>query len=383
MSPTKVVIIDDDPGTAANAVADNLRRLGLAAEALKPEDVALGHLEGADLILVDYALDYWVGPRDEALAGQPPETQMIAARPSDGLALAAVIRSLLPADGGLRAIALLSGELHKLVRDFSPSVTEHAAARLNGVDWAFEKTAIPGLPDLPRRIESFALALNAVKLTWLDDHDDREKKLVAMLELDESTPWFSSALGEVHTAQPPINQYAEASHGLSILRWLAQRILPYPSFLLDAPRVAMSCAVTPDAFDGSSREELESAFGPSRYTGPLSTFLGPRWWRAGIQHEIRDGTGDTVPGPRTAGFLSERVGRDLPQLESPTSVLAIDEELNLVGPVPRENAVRVRPDDWPAFAQSGWMERRRIEDDRALLDLVDPADRALVGEGRP
>jgi hypothetical protein len=381
MSAANVVIVDDDPATAANAIAGNLRRLGLAAEAVKPEQVSLGHLEDADLILVDYALDEWVGPRDEALAGQPAQTQMVASRPRDGLALAAVIRSLLPEDRRLRAVALLSGQLHELVKDFSPSVTEHAAARLNGIDWAFAKSAIPGLPDLSRRIESFALALEAVQRSWLEDHDDREGKLVEMLELDQSIPWFAPALGEVHAAQPPINQYAEASHGLSIVRWLAQRILPYPCFLLDSSRLAMSCGVEPDAFEGPRGEqELESAFGACLYTGPLRQFLGPRWWRAGVQHEIRDGTGDTVPGPETAAFLSRRTGHELPVLQPATSVLAIDEALNPIGPVAREDAVRVRPDDWPAFAQSGWMERWRVEEDRALLDLVDPADRALVGE---
>jgi len=44
----------------------------------------LAHVERADLILVDFRLEHWVGPRDLALENLPAEDQLIAGRPGDG-----------------------------------------------------------------------------------------------------------------------------------------------------------------------------------------------------------------------------------------------------------------------------------------------------------
>ncbi len=379
MSTPAVIIVDDDPGGGANTIAGNLGRRGLRAEVIPPERLTLAHLIEADLILVDYALERWVEPRDEAIVERSPNEQLIAGRPSNGLALAAVIRSLLPEDDRLRGIALLSAQLHELIQDFSQSVTEHAAARINGIEWAFDKNAIAVLPDLSERIKSFAQALGTLQSDWRDEAEDPEAALVRLLALDSVSEWSDVALRDVHAAQPPINQFAKASHGLSVLRWLAQRILPYPTFLLDDRRLTMACGIDLRELDDQlDARELEAVFGAYRYRGPLSEFLGPRWWRAGIRQELRQGVSDTVPSVATAQFVSSRIGRSLRALDPPTSVLAIDAELNPTGAIARERAVRVRPDDWPAFAETGWMDREIVRGDAALIDLVDPADRALV-----
>jgi hypothetical protein len=379
MSAADIVIIDDDPGGGANTVAANLRLIGLTATAITPEELVQAHLNSADLILVDYLLEYWVDPRDERLLESPLADQPVARRPSNGLALAAVIRSVLPDDGRPRGVALLSAQLHELVKDFSPSVTEHAAARINGIDWAFDKKVIKGLPDLNRRIESFAHAISTLQRVWHEDDADREQELVEMLAVREGAAWATVAVTEIHAAQPPINQLATASHGLSLLRWLGQRILPYPTFLVDAPRLAMACGIDPDELENDlGPEQLEGAFGAFRYQGPLADFLGPRWWRAGVRQKVRELAGDSLPGPGVAESLGVEVGTTLRALDPPTSVMAIDGELNPVGPVARENAVRVRPDDWPAFAETGWMTRKLVAEHPHLIDLVDPADRALV-----
>jgi hypothetical protein len=379
VSTPTVVIVDDDPGGGADAVASSLRLIGLKAEAIAPEQLVQAHLNSADLILVDYELNEWVEPRDEQLLELPAVEQPVAGRPANGLALAAIIRSLLPDDGRLRGIALLSGQLDKLVENFSLSVTEHAAARVNGIDWAFEKKTIEHLPALNRRIEAFALALGTLQQVWHEDDGQRERQLVDMLGVPGEEAWASVAVREIHAAQPPLNQLATASHGLSLLRWLAQRILPYPTFLLDAPRLAMACGLHPGELrEDAHPQELESVFGPARYDGPLAAFLGPRWWRAGVKHTIRELTGDSLPGPAIVAALQAQTGVKLTARDPPGSVIAIDARLSPVGPIARENAVRVRPDDWPAFAETGWMSRRTIADDPSLLDLVDPADRALV-----
>ena len=379
MSDVSVVIVDDDPNPDAEIVAANLRRSGAQAEAITPDELSRAHLDQADLILVDYRLDKWTGPRDDSEVDRPPTKQMVATRPCDGLALAAVIRSQLPADH-IRGIALLSANLTELVRDFSPSVTEHAAARINGLDWAFDKRPIDGLPELSERIMHFAEGVLDVRREWPADGDsvDREEVLRQLLALP-SADWADVAARDVHASQPPINQLGAASHGLSVLRWLGQRILPYPTFLLDATRLAMACGIDPDALGGSlNATALETGFESLRYRGPLADFLGPRWWRAGVRRLVRDWTAESRPSSAMAAAVGERVGAQLPPLDPPSSVLCIDGALRQVGVAARELAVRVRPDDWPPFAETGWMAEQLLEDQPELMDLVDPADRARL-----
>ena len=131
--------------------------------------------------------------------------------------------------------------------------------------------------------------------------------------------------------------------------------------------------------DRRDRAALESAFDTARYQGPLADFLGPRWWRAGVRETVRELSGDTLPGPEVRSAVEEQAGVELPPLEPSGAVLEIDGKLNVVGVVPRERAVRIRPDDWPPFAETGWLSEERLEQDPKLKDLVDPVDRERLG----
>jgi CheY-like chemotaxis protein len=375
----RVLIVDDVPETAADALAIALEHEGLEANSVKPEEVSRLMLDEADLILVDFRLGDWVEPRDRESHRLPPERQLIADRPIDGLALAAILRSQLPA-GDIRGVALLSANLIDLVQDFTPSVTEHAAARINGLDWAFGKGHLPGLPGLSTRVADFTGAVCQIRATWREleekEGGDREIILQRLLDLPQ-TPWTQVAARDVHAAQPPINQLATATHGLSILRWLGQRILPYPTFLLDQARLAMALGVEPDSLsDHAGTDRLNKVLGSVRYTGPLAEFLGPRWWRAGVRSLVREWTGSSSPGPEAANRLAKELEVSLTPLEPPGAVLCIGPELQPWSmPVPREHAVRVRPDDWPPYAETGWMPEELVREHAELYDLVDPADR--------
>jgi hypothetical protein len=379
-----VLIIDDRPASAADALAGTLKLEGLEAESVEPQDVSRALLEAADLILVDYRLNHWVKPRDEDLEMLAPEKQMLSDRPVNGLALAAVLRSQLPKDD-IRGVALLSANLKELVENFSPLVTEHAAARVNGLDWAFGKDDVPEIPSLPERVVDFTQAVCTIREAWLglDQEEDREAWLLRLLGLPCNEPWSQVAARDIHAAQAPINQLATATHGLSILRWLSQRILPYPTFLVDHNRLAVGCGVTPNALARHiGTEALDELFGNVRYRGPLASFLGPRWWRAGVRWMVREWTGSSSPEPEAAAQLSERLGDSLAPLEPSGAVLCIDGQLRRWAvPVAREHAIRVRPDDWPPFAETGWMAEELLEDHPDLRDLVDPADRARLEAG--
>jgi CheY-like chemotaxis protein len=380
VSEPTILIVDDDPETNADDIAARVAGLGATADAVQPEALSQADLEAADLILVDYTLTEWVDVRDEAELGRPAASQLVADRPRDGLALAAIVRSRLPADGGkVRGVALISADLDDLVKDFSPVATEQAAARVNSLEWAFHKVSIPGVPDLHERILELASAVATISDSWPGDDDevDREDALRELLALGD-LPWSKVAARDVHAAQPPIHQYAMTTHGLSILRWLGQRVLPYPTFLIDRARLAMACGVQPAAFETLDDDSLESLFGELRYRGPLATFLGPRWWGAGVRDFVREATGDALPGPEIAEMVAERLGQPLAPLEPAGAVLGIDGELQATGPVARERALRVRPDDWPPFAETGWMDEELLASRPDLVDMVEPADRARL-----
>jgi len=94
---------------------------------------------------------------------------------------------------------------------------------------------------------------------------------------------------------------------------------------------------------------------------------------------VLDWTGSSSPDRETAAELSRWLGDALAPLEPPGAVLCVDGQLRRWGvPVAREHCVRVRPDDWPPFAETGWMAEELLEDHAELRDLVEPADRARV-----
>jgi len=379
MSAATVLIVDDEPYERAEEVAEEVAADGAAvADAVHPEKLSRAEIEEADLILVDVRLDKWTAKRDASEADKAVTEQRVATRPLNGVALAAVIRSQLPDDDNrIRGVALLSANLTDLVEDFTRAATEHAAARFNSVEWAFDKKEIDELPPLAHRIRSFAAALRTLDEQWpkVEDETDREAALFKVLKLGDGN-WAGSAQRDVHAAQAPLNQYGTATHGLSVLRWLGQRVLPYPTFLLDARRLAMACAVSPEVVDDSrTLAALESVFDGAQYQGPLADFLGPRWWRTGVRETVRQMSGETLPGREVHAAVEDRVGVSLPPLEPPGAVLGIDGELNVIGPVASERAVRIRPDDWPPFAETGWLSKDELVKDPDLIDLVDPVDR--------
>lgn len=383
MTAATVLIVDDEPHKRAEEVAEEVAADGAAvADAIHPKELSPANIEEADLILVDVRLEKWTAKRDADEAKKPVTEQRIATRPLNGVALAAVIRSQLPdGDNRIRGVALLSANLTDLVKDFTRAATEHAAARFNSVEWAFDKKEIDELPPLAHRIRSFAAALRTLDEQWpkVEDETDREAALFKVLKLGDEK-WAGPAQRDIHAAQAPLNQYGTATHGLSVLRWLGQRVLPYPTFLLDARRLAMACAVSPEVDDDRrTLAALESVFDGARYQGPLDDFLGTRWWRAGVRETVRQLSGETLPGREIHAAVEDRAGVSLPPLEPPGAVLGIDGELNVIGPVAREHAVRIRPDDWPPFAETGWVSKEELIKDPDLIDLVDPVDREPHG----
>ena len=117
-----------------------------------------------------------------------------------------------------------------------------------------------------------------------------------------------------------------------------------------------------------------------RYTGILAEFMGRRWWRGALEDFVWELVGShATRGERLVRALTERAGMELEFVEPNPTVVCLDGELQ---PKERfstpETAVPVRPDHWPSFADSAWMDVEDVRADPILLAMVAPVDRYRV-----
>jgi hypothetical protein len=368
-----VLIVDDEPGdglTLAGEFGDGVR-----ASVSGPEDVEIEDVLQADLILVDFDLGTW-----PTSAGTIPARQ-----PRDGLALTSVLRSAWQSSlTGSRplAFALYSAQLKPLSGGLSDDVREHAIARLNNLEWVFSKKDLPGHPPLASRVTGLADAVRRLPDPW-PAVPSRYEALQALLGFADAQIAAEACWQDVLACRPPVNELAQASRGLAVLRWLGHRVLPYPCFLSDQRAVAVRLGVESSALGDVLRDPenaLTVALGQVRYQGVLGDLLGPRWWRAGVESLAwgwQEGTSDRS---RVTSAASALAGRDLPAIAVAHPVLAIDATYApLSAPVDVGDAVRVAPDDWPPYADQAWMEKQRVRRSQRLRSLVLPEDGDLVG----
>ena len=117
-----------------------------------------------------------------------------------------------------------------------------------------------------------------------------------------------------------------------------------------------------------------------QYTGILAEFMGRRWWRGALEDFIWESVGSHAAcGERLMRVLTERAGMELEFVASNPAVVCLDEEQQ---PLERfsspETAVPVRPDHWPSFADSAWMDVEDVRGDPVLQTMVEPVDRYRV-----
>ena len=184
-------------------------------------------------------------------------------------------------------------------------------------------------------------------------------------------PWFEAATRDIRRCRPPIHEFAEHTHGIGVIRWALHKILPYPTFLLDEAHLAARLRVTlPSLRAVAGTDEFKRLFGAVEYGGQLASFLGRRWWRAGVEHTIFEATSES-PGDLRA--LHEAL-KKVPRLEASSeprlfAVLGLQfktkDDLATGGEV-----VEVRPDDWPPFADEAWALRADIDDAPELKAVV-------------
>lgn len=366
------ILIVDDEDQARHALGLEKRA---NSRARLPNDVEVGDLEWADLVLMDFKIMHW-RERDDL--------EQITLRPPNGLALAAVLREHADSQDGddYIAFAIHTGHIGEISRRLhSTNKAAHVVARLNNLEWVFDKS------DATRfeRSTQLAAAVRAISGSWEEVESDGVKTAVGdLMGLTAERSWHSRALDDVVLCQVPLSHFSAGTNGLLFLRWLLHSVLPYPTFLWGEQWVAARFRITPNALrlvlEGDS--DLASGLAACRYEGILRSFLGARWWRAGVEQyawEIR------VSGARDPQAfhqeLEKRAGTELEHLDLVSPVVCINRDFAPTDELcDLEDAVRLVPDLWPAYAGTAYATISSVREDPDLAALVHPLDRDRAGD---
>ena len=368
-----ILVVDDKP----NDLLRNQLQLALSSDAQliirHPSGIELSDLKKAHLVLMDYRLDDWTKPDQETVAFDV----------RTGMALAAVLREIADEDtpGRLTAIALHTGHLRDASGRIRPPHSRHVVARLNNLEWVFEKGDNGPDPGLYRPVVQLARAVQHLQDDWPTDSAASETHARELLNPDSDADWFERAWREVRECQPPIYELGGGPHGVLFLRWLLHQILPYPCFLWSVDWVAARLRVDVEDLERLLISDCDLArdLEQLKYTGILAAFLGDRWWRTAIEDYAWELSGESAGRPTEFGDrVREKAGEDLELTETRDPVVCLDRDFQPSGVGSPQNAVRVRPDYWPPFADSAWMNIESISGDPELRAMVEPLDQYRV-----
>jgi hypothetical protein len=363
--PNVLIVDDDDRDGLALADAIDAWATGVW---VSPSEVTDARLAKADVVLVDYELERW-RERDEL--------KIRSLQPANGLALSAVLRAHLDNRPGTRpqAIALYTGQAARISPHLPEEIRRQVLARLHNVEWVFQKQD----KNRASRIVSFANGVVAVSGFPISTEGDVESELFKLLRLTpKPRPFATRARADVLAAHPPVHEFSEATHALALIRWLAQRILPYPCFLLDSSHVArrlrVSVRTLSDFMTGTGR--LARALEEARYTGVLDELVGRRWWRAAIDDIVFDLTDGKMSDDALYAAYKKASKASIRKAPS-DPVVALSAAYN--GSLASAGeCVRIRPDDWPLYADIAWAKTAECNRDPRLRALVDPSDRGKL-----
>jgi hypothetical protein len=168
---------------------------------------------------------------------------------------------------------------------------------------------------------------------------------------------------------------------LALVRWLLHHVLPFPCFLWDHHYLASRFRVTPASLKAAlENPKTISALAPVTYKGILHDFLGPRWWRAGVEQLLWEWTGGLpfdLPALRKA--LKKHVSARLVPVDIVQPVVCIDTAFRPSDTlVDVADAVEIQPDEWPSYAEQAWITTKEAAADEDLRALVVAKDRERV-----
>ncbi|MFK3671494.1 hypothetical protein ACI2IX_15105 [Leifsonia aquatica] len=355
---TRVLILDDNPGRHSLVRSNESTSFRI----LHPLELEAADLEDIHLVCVDEYFDREWAADVFSLVGDRPALQN-----HDGLAVAAALRSSarVAAQGGQPgfAVALFTAELDKLAGDAAGPRQEPLTASIHDLEWIF--TFDGGPSPLQDRFVELAEAVRSIARVFANQAGD------SWLGLDTQA-WGDLARAQIDDCRPPEHALGRSTGGLSYLRWFAQRILPYPTFLLDSSYAALLLGIEVAAFEGAEVQALVEQY-DARYRGALSkSFLGTRWWRAALQTLLQDiGTSQWDSPAEKALAVGNAAGVDLVPLRSKNPVITYNTTGDVVEVDGEANdSVRVQMDGWPVYADEAWARLSDVRADASLRALV-------------
>jgi hypothetical protein len=385
---SKFVFIDNDPATVEDELYEALGREQVAV-VLYPNDFngpaafdTKSLLDECSVVLMDLDL-YGL------------ESPAFGLQPRNGIALEETIRGWLskaghPLDEARRAYVLFSHELKNLAGSRGLTGREQVLARQTGNEWVTSKnvqersskhTNLKFLGELAKAVEG-------LPAQWPQEGPVLRDAVLKQLGLDEMSDhyWHRLASEDAERAGLPLQTIGEG-HGLALIRWLLHVALPYPSCFVTVAEIAIQFRISPEAlkYGSAAHNGLIALLDPYKYHGPLSEFLGDRWWRAGVA-SLRTSLGNEArhSGGNLVQALCEKLGvltvEVLPSdLVHP--VLVVDENFVPTDQVADiSKCVRVLADDWPDDLDRPWTLLELVLTTERLIALVHPDDRYRLPE---
>ena len=339
---------------------------------IHPEEVDATRLSASDLVLIDYKIDYW--PARE-------EVKQVGLRPLTGVALAAILRDYIndpKLSSSPVAFGILSGRIQELSSGLPVVHRRQVLAANNNLEWIFSKSDSQLVAE---QAISLADAVARLPKDWGagSTHAEPRDQLFSLLSLPNSD-WQTRAAEDVERCHPPLHELSEWSHGMAIVRWLLHLILPYPCFLFNSIELAQRLRVLPEILDNAlAHPGFKNLLEGASYTGILATFDGERWWRSGVESILWDVTAGRSFDVTAVHSHIRSLGIDVEPLAIENPVIALDESYARVDLVARRDAVRIQPDQWPAFAEPAWTSIKKALEVPALKALVVEQDRDALG----
>ena len=362
-----VLIVDDSDG--ASALQQNLNGMGsVEAKVLHPNDVELDDIRRSDLVLVDFHLDEWP---------QRDELDQLALKTPDGLALSSIFRRYARQSerDSPTAIAILTGKMDELASPLPHENREHALAHMNSLEWVFQKAKPDEESQLSLQIVDLALAVTHLPAQWSGNGARPLHQLASCWRLTQRILRTNDYLRTSKHAHRRFTSCLTGAMVLAVLRWMLHRILPYPCFLWNTHYLAARLAVDYGALVvalGANRS-LEKFLEPAKYNGALSNFLGPRWWRSRVENllwEITEGQSSdpAVVRQRVNALIKSDLPASKPMIHPVVCVNSNYEALDQFYSI--NESVRIRPDDWPPYADQGWTTIELAKSEPKLRSLV-------------
>lgn len=358
-----VVHVDDDPDQLNSWRLLVARRGRIDLEVHHPNAIRMEHLERAELVLVDFALERW--PERDRL-------DSIALKPSNGIALLSLLKEALSSDATRRrpAFALYTAVIQDVAMDLVQQ--PHVVAHAHNIEWIFQKTH-PSLELRAEQVENLASTIMNLPHPWpADSSSEAASTLRTWLGIDGGESWHDAAWSSVRRCRPPMHEYAQHTDGLALVRWLLHRILPYPAFLIGEEHLAARLRVSlPSLKAALPTEAFAKIFEPVEFRNGLTRMSGRRWWRAGVEDAVFE---IARTAPQDLDTLHRELKERLPELEpSPEADLfpVLSEQLDFEGELANgSEIVEILPDYWPPFADCAWTRKSVLANSSHLRTIA-------------